>query len=315
MLKAHLSMSSQKKDPTKKGAVSTRKKRFRPLEPRHLEIILQYVRFCVDGKDVRPTMFHHKCKPYNRKQSTYDLLRKAKKRRVIFRPRLLCLPDIDVEFVEYNGLPRIDLYREKRKDPNVTYMMALTGAFSLICFKYGKRVLQCVKCITPSYPAKIGFKDIDPTKYSKEKLKPMKRPENWSELHWAVYRARNDPQRSSIKVGKELNISCCTVLDRYYEILKDCEIWMPFFPNGYSNYTQYVLTFRTEYENGILEELKKLDRSSYLYKADDTLILVLFFDRHLEIESFLKMEKKGIVHDMRVSNPLHSINVFYEDTW
>ena len=315
MLKTDIIWNPQGSDKKGKSAVPAHKKRFRPLEPRHLEIILQYVRFCVDEKEVRPMKFHRKCKPYKKRQSTSDLLYKAIKREVIRRPKLLCLPDIDVHFVKYNGLPRIDLYEEKSKDPNVTYVMALMGAFSLIYFQYGTGTLKYVKCVTPSYPSSFKFRDIDPTIHSKGKLESMKKPTNWSDFHWKIYEARNDPQRSSVKIGKELNVDCSTVLDKYYEILKDCEIWIPFFPNGIANYTPYVFTLKSEYEQGILEELKKLDRSSYVYKADNTLILTLFFKRELEVDSFLKMEKKGIVHNMRVSNPIHYSNVFYGNSW
>ena len=72
-----------------------------------------------------------------------------------------------------------------------------------------------------------------------------------------------------------------------------------------------VITLKTDYEIGILSELKKLNRSSYVYKFDETLILTLFFDRHLEIDSFLKLHKKGLIHDLRVSYPLRFKNAFW----
>lgn len=280
-------------------------------KPYHLQVIRQYVSYCVEKKNVSPTKFHHSLKPYSRKQSTFDLLRKARREMVIFEPRLLCLPDISVNLVEYRGAPLIDLYEEKKKDPNVTYVMVLTGAYSLIYFSYGKRILKFVTCTTPSYPATIHFDEIDPAQHGKGSLKEMPKPEGWDDLDWGVYRERKNPKRSSVKVGKVLGVSFDTVLTRFRNILEVCQIWMPFFPNGYHNYAKYVLTFKTDYETGILKELRRLDRSSYVYKADDTLILTLFFDRHLEIDRFLKLEKEGIIHDIRVSFPVDSSNVFY----
>ena len=285
------------------------------LDTHHLEKVRQYVSYCVSEKDVSPLRFHQRFKPYTRKQSTFDLLRKAQERRVIFEPRLLCLPDIEVNFIEYTGNPLIDLYEEKKKDPNVTYIMVLTGAYSLIYFSHGTRILKFVSCTTPSYPAITHFDEIDPTQHGKGELPEMKKPENWEDLHWDVYRARKNPKRSSIKVGRELHVSYRTVLNYFNEILPTCEIWIPFFPNGYHNYANYILTLKTDYETGLVKELKKLDRSSYVYKADKTLILSLFFDRHLEIDSFLKLEKEGVIHDMRVSFPVDSSNVFYTLNW
>jgi hypothetical protein len=285
------------------------------MEPHHCKKLQQYVSYCVTKKEVRPTQFHNTYKPYERKQSTYDLLKRAIDQKLIFPPRLLCLPDLDVTFVEFNGLPRIKLYKEKDKDPNVTYIMALMGAYSLIYFEYGTRVLTYVCCTTPSYPSTATFDDIDPLKYEKKTLPEMEKPKNWSNLHWDIYRARNNPRRPSRDVGKELNVSASTVIKYFREVLKDCDIWIPFFPKGYMNYTKYVLTLKTEYETGLIKELKRLDRSSYVYKANDTLILTLFFDRELEVESFLKMEKKGIIHDLRVSFPVRFENIFYEGLW
>ena len=134
----------------------------------------------------------------------------------------------------------------------------------------------------------------------------------WTDFQWEVYRARKNPKRSSVEVGKELGVSYHTVLRGFKEILKDCCMWIPFFPHSYSNYAQYVVTLKTAYEAGIVKELKKLDRASYVYKADNTLILTLFFDRHLEIESFLKMEKNGVIHNLRVSYPVNFSNKFYD---
>lgn len=279
-----------------------------------LEKIYWYVLFCAKEKEARPGKYHRKYKPFKKRQSTYDLLRKAIIHHIYLPPRLLCLQDVEVKFIEYSGVPRIDIYKEKKNDPNVTYVLYLVGAYSLIYFKYGKPLLKYANCIIPSYPGIIDFNEINPAKYKKEKIKEMSKPRNWDDLHWGVYEFRNNPLRPSIKVGEDLGVSYRTVLDRYYEILKDCIMWIPFFPNGYTNYTKFVLTLKTDYEVGLLNELKKLDRSSYVYKADDTLILILFFNRELEIDSFLKMEENGIVHDLRISFPLHFYNIFEEDT-
>lgn len=284
--------------------------RLKKFQLAHIKILHQYVTFCVQEKIVRSTLFHHKCKPYSRKQSTIDLINRAKKAKIIFEPQLLCIPDIDVEFYEYKTAPLIDLFEKKKNDPKVTYTMTLAGFYSLICFRYGKRSLTYVKCIIPSIPAKKHFNDIDLTVYNKESLPEMRKPEKWDALDWKIYKERKYPTASSVKIGQKLGVTYVTVLNRYKKILKDCQIWIPFFPNGYKKYAQYVVTLKTAYETGLVKELKKLDRSSYVYKAGDTLILSLFFDRHLEIEKFLYLEKLGMIHDVRISFPLRYSNVF-----
>jgi hypothetical protein len=57
----------------------------------------------------------------------------------------------------------------------------------------------------------------------------------------------------------------------YLKILKDCKSLVAFYPKGYSDYNRLLVTFKTEYETGLRESLGKLDRSSYLWKSDDTI--------------------------------------------
>jgi hypothetical protein len=189
--------------------------------------------------------------------------------------------------------------------------MALVGTFSLIYFKQGKRNLTFAACTTPSYPARIHVDHIDPTTYKKGVLPEIQGPTTWDVLDWEIYKERRNPTTSSVKIGQKLGISYDTVLVRYKKILNDCQIWMPFFPKGYKKYVPFVLTLKTDYETGILNELKKLDRSSYIYKVDNTLILTLFFDKRLEIDSFLQLEKRGVIHDLCVSFPLKFHNKFW----
>ncbi len=280
-------------------------------EAHRIEVIHDYVRYCVETKDVKVTTFHHKNHPYSRKQSTIDLINRAKERKIIFPPRILCLQDTEAHLIGYKNVPVINLYKEKKNDPEVYLVTALSGAHSLIYFRKGPKNLTFVACTTPSYPAQIHFDEIDITTYPKGVLPEMSSPKTWDDLDWKIYMERNDPTESSVKIGEKLGVTCRTVLTRFKKILEDCQIWIPFFPNGYANYVPYIVTLRTEYETGILHELKKLDRSSYVYKADGTLILTLFFDRRLEIDGFLELHEKGLIHDVCVSYPLKSYSKFW----
>ena len=86
---------------------------------------------------------------------------------------------------------------------------------------------------------------------------------------------------------------------------------MPFFPRGYENYWQSIITFKTDYQVGIKKELEKLDRSSYIYKIGDTLMLHLFLDEHLDLNFILDLEKNGMIHSVSASTPLRYYNRFW----
>jgi hypothetical protein len=80
---------------------------------------------------------------------------------------------------------------------------------------------------------------------------------------------------------------------------------------GYSNYNQFIVQLETKYEVGLRDELKKLDRSSYIYKIDDFLLLHLFLEKNKNLEFLLDLEKKGLIHSLSVSIPLRYHNKFY----
>jgi hypothetical protein len=86
---------------------------------------------------------------------------------------------------------------------------------------------------------------------------------SWDDLEWRIYNHMRNPNRSSVAVGAELHISYKTVLDKFYKIQKDCIIWMPFFPRGYENYRQFLITLKTDYEVGFKKEYRQYILPAY----------------------------------------------------
>jgi hypothetical protein len=80
---------------------------------------------------------------------------------------------------------------------------------------------------------------------------------------------------------------------------------MGFYPLGYSQYDPLLVTFRTGYETGVRKFLTGLDRSSWLFKVDDMLILYLF-QTHINLTclKFAEINDMGITEDFRVGIPL-----------
>jgi hypothetical protein len=281
------------------------------MEAHHLDIVYAYVQYCIDTKEVRYSKFHRWYKPFNRKQSTFRLLNRAVEEKIIFPPRIFCIQKVKAELLEHKKVPLVDQFERIRGYEDTFYAVLLLGAHSLMYFSKSDTGtnLRYAQCIFPSYPQKKEIQNIDPCLHEPEEL-PRMSPPDWSSFDWKVFQERRDPTESSIKIGRELGVSHRKVLDSYKRILEDCTIWIPFFPMGYGNYTPYFVSFETDYETGFAEELKKIDRSSYIYKIDDTMLLNLFFEKRLEIDSILQLEKKGIIHDLRVSSPMFSFERF-----
>ena len=78
-----------------------------------------------------------------------------------------------------------------------------------------------------------------------------------------------------------------------------------FFPKSIKNYQQCFALFKTDYEVGLRNELKKLDRTTIIYKFDDKILLHLFLDELLQILTFFKLKREGMIHDLHVSIPIY----------
>ena len=89
---------------------------------------------------------------------------------------------------------------------------------------------------------------------------------------------------------------------------------MNFFPKGYKGYERLLLTFRTEYEVGLYDALKKLDRTSFLWKVQDFIMLILFVDHYCAtVRKFKELEENGLIRDLKVSIPNRHYTPFEED--
>ena len=279
-----------------------------------LEILYKYTTYSTKVGRSTITKFCRSYYPSKRKKTIANLIKKSEND-IIFGPRLFALQDVTVEFIPYKGVPTLDMLAEKKRNPSIFNCVVLVGRFSLITFERNELLTQSrltyAESIVPSFPGRKKIVDIDPTVWGPQELPDMRKPLQWDDLDWRIYSEMNNPNESSSKAADTLHISYKTVLNRLLKIQKDCIIWMPFFPKGYKNYRQSIITFKTEYQVGIKKELEKLDRSSYIYKIGDTLMLHLFLDEHLDLNFILDLEKNGMIHSVSASTPLRYYNRFW----
>ena len=284
----------------------------------HLEILYRYVTYTNQVGRSSMTDFYKRCFPTKRKKTLASIIKRYEDR-VYFRPRLFVLQDVAVETINYDGKLAYQALEDSKRDYDVFDSMALVGSYSLLSFKRVKKnennrnhskMLTYAESILPTYPSSRTISDIDPSRYEAEQLPVMKKPK-WDDLAWGIYNKMRDPNESSTKAAKALAISHKTVLSRFYSIQKDCTIWMPFFPNEYDGYSQFIVFLKTDYEMGLRNELSTLDRSSYIYKVGNSLLLHLFLEKNLDLDFLLDLEKKGLIHSYSVSIPLRYSNRIY----
>lgn len=270
-----------------------------------LQTIYRFMAVYESNPRISLNQLHKRYSSYQAVTSTKDLLNKAKDTRVFIGPRLFLNAGLDVEL--YNR-EELDLETASRRwtdviqNPRVRYAILLGGAHTLLLFKRGATVLTYAKAIRPSFPGKKEFFDIDPVDMGKLPDDPY--PNNWDELDWKVYEYMKYFRFSYVQVGSKLGVSWQTVKNHFQKILKDCKLWNSFFPRGLMNYFHIFMTLTTDYEIGIERELKKLDRTTFIYKFGDIFLLYCALDDYKGIKRFYDLEKEGKIHNLRVSIPI-----------
>ena len=256
----------------------------------------------------------HKGSPYSRKQTTIDIINKAYENKVITGPYIYCNSGIEVELIKDLKNP-LKYWAQHKDDPGVTMCLALRGDWSYICFRKGASMLEYTSTPLPSCPPLCRIEDI----YFEEEgaLPRDPYPHGWGEREWEVYYAMIDARKKTYReLEKELGISMFSVRECYLKILKQCKTLVCFFPNGFESYEYVLLIFKTKYEVGLEKALSKLDRTTYLYKYNGSIIL------HLQVSSenqeynkatarFGELEEMGIIHDLRASIPNRWKNIHF----
>jgi len=244
---------------------------------------------------------HENYSHYVNRESTIKLLNFAKTNEIIIGPRIWCNSGCDIEIYENIDDPLL-LLNELEKRPEVTYVTALIGYPSVICFKNGASILKYAEPIIPSYLARKNISEISLD--IEGELPSDEYPHGWDEVDWDVYRNMRNPSLSFVKIGKKLGLPWYVVKAHFEKIIQDCKVWICLYPRGYGSYQQSYVFLKTKYELGLREELKKLDRTTIIYKFGDTIILHLFLDELLQNTVFYDLKRKGKIHDLHVSVPL-----------
>ena len=240
--------------------------------------------------------------PYTSSTASENLLKRIRENMILCGPKLWINLGYNVFLLENSEKSCLDLYEELRFNPNVTYLLALTGNYSIFYFQKGASILKNAICIIPSYPEKKSILDIKLSE--KGKIERDNYPFGWDEIDWEIYHAMRDPTRSFGKVAGELKIRWETARRHYQKISKQCKIWISFFPLGFKSYRQAFLTFETDYEMNLIEELQKIDRTSFLFKFDSTIALMLYYTDYKEIKKFEYLKKEKKIKNFKYSTPL-----------
>ena len=228
---------------------------------------------------------------------------------VITGPVIYANVGIEVEFFDSLDDP-VRFLHECEQDNETTLAFALYGDWSFIRFRYGAAMLEFTDSILPhTYSGDNSFlEDIYIDEKGKLPVDPY--PHGWSDDHWEIYRLMGAPRNHKIRnVIKKVDLSWETVIKYFYEVCSQCKVLSGFFPLGRKGYSFQLITFKTDYEIGLVNALKKLNRTTFIYKANGIVILCLNliprpFDFNFSTKKFVDLEEKGYIRDLHVCTPV-----------
>ena len=256
--------------------------------------------------------FHREHSLYRSMNATSRTYRTALEMKIISKPELFCNRGFSVNFIK-NDENELETLQRLRDDPKVTYGLACSGDYSLVTFRLGFSELKFADRIIPTFPSKEKVENIDFDGIGELETDPY--PHGWDDTDWEVYYLMKDPTTSFSTAAKGSGLSWITIKRHFNNILKDCKIHMSFFPKGYRAYQYAFLTFKTRHEIGLVKTLRKLDRTSYLWKINDYIALTVFPDHYNNtVLRFKQLEEKGLIHGLKASIPTRYYTP-YDTSW
>lgn len=279
-----------------------------------LQTVYEYI--LESRKNVRIPIrrFHKKTKREKGARSISRILEDARLSYILVGPFVYANTGTEVELIlrEENHDIMFEDWKKCTSDPSVTYAVLLSGTHTLLIFRNGANILSFADSIIPTFPRKAEIPDLQIKERGKLEKDPF--PHGWDEIDWEIFEIMRNPLVSFLKVAEIIrqkhkedeyrNVTWQTIRNRFNKVIRDCKTWISFFPQGLYTYYHTFLSFKTEYEIGVYNELRKLDRTSYIYKFEDTLMLFVYIKNFEDQKFFLNLQKEGIIHDLRVSTPV-----------
>ncbi|MGD2251266.1 MAG: hypothetical protein PVF58_22945 [Candidatus Methanofastidiosia archaeon] len=293
----------------KETKVKRRKKNKMGFTEKHLKVLLNYCKATLKDPRIKYSTIHKNFTDYSRVDHTISLIKKAYTREVITGPVLYTNTGVEVSFTNDIDNP-MEYLRECKKDPKIIQAYALHGDWKFIQFKKGANTLQYVDSVLPHKVSNPGCYIEDLTFDEKGKLPEDPYPHGWSEDHWNLFRVMSSPRSVRvIDVKRKTGLAYETIVKYFDDILEQSKVHSGFFPLGRKGYSFQLLTFKTDFELGIVNTLKELNRSTFVYKTNGTLILCLHLmprpmDFNFSTKKFLDLEEKGYIRDLHACTPI-----------
>lgn len=275
---------------------------------RQLKLLLNYCYFIKKNPKMPFSEFHKKHSFYTRTTSTINQIIKANNKKVVVGPYLFVNGGIEATLIHNIDNPR-KFFKECKKDKKTTLIYASNGFWPIFWCKYGANTLQFHDSILP-FNGNINEKVIGNIFFEEKGIITEDQyPHKWFEKHWEIYHCLKYPRNKTFReAGKELKIDWVSTREYFLDVLQQSKVMTNFFPLGSEVYSPLLVTFKTNYEIGILKGLKTLNRTTYVYKTNNILILLLCIspsprEQNHFADKFQRLNEMGLIHDLHITTP------------
>ncbi|MGD2249172.1 MAG: hypothetical protein PVF58_12270 [Candidatus Methanofastidiosia archaeon] len=302
-------MTKDKKRKRKKNAAGFMEK--------HLQLLLNYCFAVRKNPKLYFAEFHRAYSSYSRTSCTIDVIEKAYERKVITGPELFVNSGIEVNLLHDVDNP-LEFFEQCKKDERTTLAVISDGYWPILWCKSGANTLQYYDAILPfQNNGPISDRKVDKIFFNEKGILSIdKYPHAWFEEQWNTYYRLKFPREVTFReAAKDLGVTWVMVREYLLDILKQCKVITNFFPLGNEAYSPLIVTFKTDYETGIVKGLKTLNRTTYLYKAENTLILFLCISPTPRAQNhitgkFHELKEIGVIRDLHISTPFNWYKAF-----
>lgn len=293
-----------------------RKKNAAGFMEKHLKLLLN---FCFEVRK-NPKLyfsdFHKAYSNYSRASVTSSIIDKAYARKVITGPELFVNSGIEVQLLHDVDNP-LKFFEKCKKDKRTNLAVISRGYWPILWCKNGANTLQHHDSILPfRNNSHISDREVDKIFFDEKGILPVdKYPHAWFEEHWNTYYYMKFPRDITFrdaakKMKQNVEITWVTVREYFLDMLNQCKVMTNFFPLGTEAYSPLLVTFKTEYETGIVKGLRTLNRTTYLYKSENTLILFFCISPRPREQNYItgkfhELEEIGVIRDLHVSTPFN----------
>ena len=275
---------------------------------RQLRLLLDYCYVTRQNPKMTIAKIHKDCSSYLRRKSTTDTINKAYEKKVISGPFLFVNSGIEVSLINDVDNPR-KFFEDCKRDEKTSLAVVSHGYWPIFLCKSGANTLQYHDSILPNNGCAFD-EEVKRIFFEEKGTLPIDLyPHRWFEEHWNTYYCMKYPRNKSFReAGKKLNIDWITTREYFLDVLRQCKIITNFFPLGTEAYSPLLVTLKTDYETGLVKGLRNLDRTSYMYKAENTLIFLIGVDpvpraQNYLTDKFERLEEMGLISDLHISTP------------